>query len=194
MKALITGATRGPGKAIAIKFARAGFETYAMGRDRVALEDIRSEAGVQPMALDLTDRDAVRLVVEGMQPDVIVHSALRWPDITDFSKLAEAEIDMALEVNLSASWHLTRVALPSMLAKESGAIIVITPEITGNDLLKQAISAAGKSFADGFHSEYASKGISASHFFSGRAQHELVAEQALNMVHAKFGGTFLNAH
>jgi len=74
-KALVTGATRAPGRLIATTLAKGGWEVHALGRDRVVLEEKRGDHGIAPMAMDLTDRDYVRFVVEGMEPEAVIRAA-----------------------------------------------------------------------------------------------------------------------
>lgn len=146
-KALVTGATRVPGRVIATTLAREGWEVHALGRDRIALDEMRGEHGILPLAMDLTDREYVRFVAEGLEPDVLVHAALRWPEQTRFLGLAEADIDMALEVNLSATLHVTRAVLPSMIERGRGALVMICREDSD---MKNAIERAAAWAIDGF--------------------------------------------
>ncbi len=146
-KALVTGATRAPGRAIATALAKEGWEVHALGRDRIALDEMRGEYGIVPLAVDLTDREYVRSVAEGLEPDVLVHAALRWPGEARFLGLAEADIDMALEVNLSATLHVTRAVLPLMIARSRGALVMVS--LDEGDT-KSAIERAAAGAVDGF--------------------------------------------
>lgn len=158
-KALVTGATRGPGRAIATALVTAGYETYALGRDRVILEELRGDFGVMPMAIDLTDREALRMVVDGMQPDIVVHAALRWPESGHFSQLGEADIDMALEVNISATLHVTRSVLPAMRERGRGAVLLVLPNVGAEaTLLERTVAGAGGAFVDALGRELAGSG------------------------------------
>lgn len=169
-RALVTGATRGAGRAVAAALAHAGYETCALGRDRLVLEELRSDFGVLPMAIDLTDREAVRLIFEGMCPDIVVHAALRWPAEMAFEKLAEADIDMALEVNLSATLHLTRTVLPAMKERGRGALFIVSPG-NGEDgpLLDKTVTGASRAFADALEAQLAHDGVAVRHVFAGEA-------------------------
>jgi len=153
---------------VAAALACAGYETCALGRDRLVLEELRSDFGVLPMAIDLTDREAVRMIVEGMKPDIVVHAALRWPTETAFEKLREADIDMALEVNLSATLHLTRLVLPAMKERGRGALFVVSPgsgEIP--PLLERSVTGASEAFAEALHTELVGDGIIVQSLFCG---------------------------
>lgn len=169
-KALVTGATRGAGRAVASALAAAGYETYALGRDRGVLEELRADYGVIPMAIDLTDREAVRLVVEGMRPDILVHAALRWPTEQGFLDLSEADIDMALEVNLSATLHMTHTVLPTMRERRQGAVVLVAPCASASPtLLERTAEGAGRAFADALQSELSGSGVAVSAVCAGEA-------------------------
>ena len=65
--AIVTGATSGIGRAIALGLHAAGYHVLALGRDAGALADLRS-AGLQAEALDVTDRAAVTARLGGSAP------------------------------------------------------------------------------------------------------------------------------
>jgi NADP-dependent 3-hydroxy acid dehydrogenase YdfG len=158
--ALVTGATRGAGRAIAVALAMAGWRTYALGRDRAVLDEMRAGCGVQPLAMDLTDRDDLRVIAGDMRLDALIHAPLRWPQEGRFVDLREADIDMALEVNLSATLHLTHAILPSMIAARSGHIVLISPGVSSDrSLVRATVGSAVAAFADGLRSEFASSGV-----------------------------------
>ncbi|OAP36644.1 hypothetical protein AU381_19350 [Sinorhizobium glycinis] len=182
-KALVTGATRAPGRVIAATLADAGWEVHALGRDRVVLEEMRANHGIVPMAMDLTDRDYVRFVVEGMEPDVLVHSALRWPDKARFLNLSEADIDMALEVNLSATIHLTRAVLPSMIARRQGALLMVSPEESGAaSLIERTVASAVNGLAHALRSEISNTGVSVHYLAFENHTSQQLGEEALSLL------------
>lgn len=160
MKALVTGATRAPGRAIAISLAKEGWEVHALGRDRIALDEMRGEYGIVPLAVDLTDREYVRAVAEGLEPDILVHAVLRWPEEARFLGLAEADIDMALEVNLSATLHITRAVLPSMIERGRGALVMLSLDRgDAKSAIERAAAGAIDGFADALDEEVRGAGV-----------------------------------
>jgi short-subunit dehydrogenase len=103
-----------------------------------------------------------------MCPDIVVHAALRWPTETAFEKLREADIDMALEVNLSATLHLTRLVLPTMKERGGGTVIVVSPDICeAQPLLEKSVSGASQAFVEALHAELADDGIIARSLLCG---------------------------
>lgn len=155
--ALVTGATRTIGREIAIALANGGWQVFAQGRNRRALEELLADHGIRPLALDLTDRDEVLAIVGEVTPDLVVHATHRWPEKPDFLELDEQEVDVALEVNLSTVLHLARAALPAMRTKRQGAIIAVL--LSSNELLTSMVSAAVKDFMCNLQRELSRSGV-----------------------------------
>ena len=149
--ALVTGATRGTGRALATALTEAGWRVHALGRDRLVLDELRASHGILPMHADLTDRDQLRALTDEIEIDALVHAALRLPHAARFSELSEADIDMALEVNLSSTLHLSH-ALLSRLAARRGDLVIALPE--GSGLLPRTLAAALTEFASGLAAEF----------------------------------------
>jgi len=112
--AIVTGATRGIGLAIVAGLGDAGWTVHAMGRDRSLLEDSRACHGTLPLALDLTDRESCAETLRALGVDTLVHTAFRLPHAHTLTAADEADLDTALEVNLSAIRHIVRALLPGM--------------------------------------------------------------------------------
>lgn len=178
--ALVTGATRGAGRAIACALAEAGWTVWGLGRDRHVLDELRADHGIVPFALDLTDRDELRALAGGIRPDVVIHAALRWPEAERFLATEEAEIDMAFEVNLSATLHLTRALLPAMLDAHRGAIRVVVPAPTeAASMILQMVGAATAAFARGLARELAGAGVTVGLIEAGAASDAETARAVL---------------
>ena len=174
--ALVTGATRGAGRAIAIALAEAGWRTHALGRDRTMLDEMRADFGIVPLAMDLTDRDELCAIAGEMQLDALIHAALRWPSQGCFLEIDEAEIDMALEVNLSATLQLTHGVLPSMIAAGRGEVVLVSPAAHPDTPLIQAtIDGAISAFAGALHAEVSPLGVAVSIADSGEPPFEAMA-------------------
>ncbi|MFC5386686.1 SDR family oxidoreductase [Aquamicrobium segne] len=120
---LVTGATSGIGRAIALVLAKAGHEVYALGRSRAALSELSSmQAGIVPIAADVTDREALEAALSGLAIDVLVNNAGLMPPLGDFADMNIADIDATLEVNLGAAIVLARLVAPQMRERGSGHI------------------------------------------------------------------------
>lgn len=134
--ALVTGGSRGIGRAIALGLARAGCKVavgYRSGRDQAeaAVREI-AETGGAAVALgaDLGDPDqAARLIArtaEALGPvEILVNNAgIAVP--RPVAEITAADWDEAIRVNLSSVFHVTQAALPSMRAQGWGRIIILS--------------------------------------------------------------------
>lgn len=122
--ALVTGASRGIGAAV----ARALAPTHDLllgGRDAAALQRVADELpGARPWPVELTDSAAVAAAVAGVDRlDVLVHSA----GIAELGPLAEATADVwrrTMEVNVVAVAELTRLVLPLLRAARGHVVLL----------------------------------------------------------------------
>lgn len=73
-KALVTGATSGIGRAIAIALRQAGHEVFAIGRRRDALEVLARDRSIQPIRADVTDGEALARALDGIELDILVNN------------------------------------------------------------------------------------------------------------------------
>jgi gluconate 5-dehydrogenase len=125
--ALVTGASRGLGLAMAEALVGQGARVIVNARDTVALSAASERIGAVPMAFDITDRDAGRaaletIVAEHGALDILVNNAgiqHRRP-LTDWE---DDDFDRVLAVNLSACFRLARDAARLMLPRRFGRII-----------------------------------------------------------------------
>jgi NADP-dependent 3-hydroxy acid dehydrogenase YdfG len=176
--ALITGATSGIGRAIALGLADAGYEVYALGRSRKALEDIRaSRPGIMPVCADVTDRDALESVVADLPIDVLVNNAGMMPRLGNFADMAMADIDAVLEINLSAAVALTRLVVPQMRERGSGHILFTGSSAAHaafpNVAVYSATKAALSGFAAALRADMSPHGIRVTEIVPGRVETQL---------------------
>jgi 3-oxoacyl-[acyl-carrier protein] reductase len=135
--AVVTGSSRGIGRAIAVLFAQRGAAVVLQGRDRTALaevyEQITGEGGrAVPLTAELTDAvDVARLRQQAEEafgpPDVLVANAGGSPvrpslieDITEYDWRA------SVEVNLTATFLTVKAFLPAMKARGRGSVITVS--------------------------------------------------------------------
>ncbi len=153
--ALITGASRGIGRAIAAEMCKDGADVVLVGRDRGALDETAEICvGQRPGAIahviiaDVTDRDAMETTVnEALERfgrvDYAIANAGQSIDSL-LLRLKPEVLDQMLDVNLkSAFWLCGAVAKP-MMKQRAGAIVLLTSiaGLTGNT--GQAAYAASK--------------------------------------------------
>ena len=133
---IVTGATKGIGRAIAATFGKAGANVLATGRNRQELDSVCLEieqagsqavAVVADLALDESPRIIAAQALESFgRIDVLINNAAI---IHDSATLVEFDPDLwklVLQVNLVAPVFLTQAVLPDMIQRGSGKIINIS--------------------------------------------------------------------
>lgn len=127
---LVTGASRGIGRASAIALAEQGASVWAMARSADALQELQRECGAVPIMADLMDDHAVWTALDevaessGGVPDVAVNAAGVF-GVEACESESVASFDAHLAVNLRAPFLVTRYLLPDMLKRGSGLIVHI---------------------------------------------------------------------
>jgi NAD(P)-dependent dehydrogenase (short-subunit alcohol dehydrogenase family) len=130
--ALVTGASRGMGAAIARELAAAGASVALAGRDEATLQEVtrslphgsRSFAVAADMAqtADL-ERLVARVVQELGGLDVLVNNAGFLPEAKQIYNVDLEEWQHVIDVNLRGPWFLSKLAHPHMKARGGGAIV-----------------------------------------------------------------------
>jgi 3-oxoacyl-[acyl-carrier protein] reductase len=133
--ALITGSSRGVGRATARLLGARGYSLILLGRDSAARRESESslrEAGVpfSSFACDLADLEAVdavaRLVLDDVgAPDVLIHNA-GIVERASIATMSSSSWHRQLDVNLNAPFRLTRAFLPEMLRRGAGRILFVS--------------------------------------------------------------------
>ena len=136
MNCIITGASRGLGRAIAEQFAGRGYDLVLSSRDAVALASAAGELGarypairIYSKAADLGDREQTKrlgqwVVETGVTVDVLVNNAGQFIYGSLYNE-EEGVLERLMEVNLYSAYHLTRALLPGMMARKAGHIFNI---------------------------------------------------------------------
>jgi NAD(P)-dependent dehydrogenase (short-subunit alcohol dehydrogenase family) len=137
--ALVTGASRGVGHAIALELARAGAHVIALARTQGALEELDdairaggSEATLVPC--DITDfaaldRLGAAIYQRWNKLDIFVGNAGDLGAITPLAHLDPKVWDQALAVNVTANWRLVRALDIPLRASDAGRALFITSGI-----------------------------------------------------------------
>jgi NADP-dependent 3-hydroxy acid dehydrogenase YdfG len=126
--ALVTGASRGIGRAIAERLAHDDYEVVAAARSRAELDTvvaaIVAEGGRARALLDVSDPQAVAAALVGAEFDVLVNNA-GIGILKPFMELSAAEWQRTLDVNVNALYHVTHAVLPGMIERRSGHVCTI---------------------------------------------------------------------
>ena len=130
----ITGAGRGIGRAIAVRFARAGYAVALTGRSHPHLLEVADEVtdagtAVRAIVCDVTNRKSIERAVEKVQRelgeiDVLVNNA-GIADSAPFATMGDELWDRILAVNLTGTYLCMRVVIPGMLERRRGRVINI---------------------------------------------------------------------
>jgi NAD(P)-dependent dehydrogenase (short-subunit alcohol dehydrogenase family) len=135
---LVTGATRGIGREIALYFYQKGYRVFAVGRTESDLEALRSESnnGIETVVLDVTDNrsvDRARKVIEdstqGAGVDILINNA-GYGQTGPIELLSDEDWTKQYETNVFGLVRITRAFLPQMREKGWGRIINIS-SLTG---------------------------------------------------------------
>lgn len=129
---IITGASRGIGKAVAEIFAANGHDLFLSSRSEVALyksmEELQTKypsVSIKAKAFDLTDKqqakDLGNWCLKYTVPDIIINNAGLFEPGSVHNE-PEGLLEKQLAVNLTGAYHLTRTLLPKMMARRSGHI------------------------------------------------------------------------
>jgi len=132
--AVVTGASRGIGRAIALRLAEAGADVALWARDDAALQRVADEVGAlgvraQATACDVADPAAVRAAAERVRQDlgpvtIVVNNAgavLRKPTL----EISDDEWRQVQAVNVDGTFYVTRAFLPDLI-RASGRVINIS--------------------------------------------------------------------
>lgn len=158
--ALVTGASKGIGKAIAIRFAEQGANvafTYLSSVEQgEALEKELAEYGIQAKGYrsDASQFTAAQELVDSIikdfgQIDAIVNNAGITKDGL-LMRMSEEQWDRVLEVNLKSCFNVVKAALRPMMKKRSGSVINISSVVGLKGNAGQANYAASKAGMIGF--------------------------------------------
>ncbi|MFN0263280.1 3-oxoacyl-[acyl-carrier-protein] reductase [Tepidamorphus sp. 3E244] len=130
--ALVTGASGGIGGAIASALHAQGATVAITGTREDALNELAGKLGdrVHPLVCNLSDAEQVEGLVERAegameQVDILVNNAGITRDNL-FLRMKDAEWDDVIQVNLTATFRLTRAAVAKMMRRRAGRIINIT--------------------------------------------------------------------
>ena len=162
---LITGSTRGLGRALAEAVLASGSRLVATGRNPAQLKDLVERYGdqVRAIALDVTsEQAAITGVAEAIKAfgrlDVVANNA-GYGDVCPVEDMSMAEFRAQLETNLFGVIHVTKAALPFMREQGSGHFLQFSSVAGRIGPIGRSAYAAAKWGVEGF-SEVLSKEVS----------------------------------
>jgi 3-oxoacyl-[acyl-carrier protein] reductase len=169
--ALVTGASRGIGRAIAMKLAAQGATVVAAARERNAaatVDEIVAAGGKAEVAsVDVAEAAAIEALVAGTlerhgQIDILVNNAGITKDQL-LLRMKRADWDAVIATNLTGAFALTQAVLKPMIRQKGGRIVCISSVVGQSGNAGQANYAASKAgligFAKSVAQEVASRNI-----------------------------------
>ena len=188
--ALVTGASRGIGRAIATTLAEQGANVVIGCLSNVALADeavsqIRAEGGAaQVLPFDVTDADLVRAAVGEIvdqhgRLDILVNNAGLSVDVL-LARLKEADWGTVLATNLTGVFHCTKAVLRPMLRARYGRIVNLTSIVAEMGNAGQAAYGAAKAGVGGMTRslarEISGRGVTVNGVAPGFIETEMTAD------------------
>ena len=158
--ALVTGSTRGIGKATALRLAEAGATVIITGRNedraREVAKDIKTRTGSDTFAveLDLGSRESIEAAMERISEavggvDILVNNAGANRDAL-FLRMKYEDWEEIIRVNLTGTFLVTQLALKGMLRKKWGRIINVSSVVAFIGNVGQANYSTAKAGLVGF--------------------------------------------
>ncbi len=142
--ALITGASRGIGAALALELAKLGAQCVLVARTQGGLEEVDDAiraAGGKPATLLPFDLQKAEKDIDMIGPsiverfgrlDILVHNAGALNKLTPVAHIEPRDWAEVMAVNLTASWRLIRSCDPPLRASDSGRAVFLTTGVAQN--------------------------------------------------------------
>lgn len=163
--ALVTGASRGIGRAVARQLARDGFRVVCTARAQQALEklddQIRADGGEATLVpMDLRDGDAIdrlgaQLYERFGRLDALAACAGSLGSLTPAHQVTPALMDEVIGVNFTANFRLIRSMHPLLRSSDAGRAVFVTSGVASNGNAYWSPYAASKGALEGLVRSYA---------------------------------------
>jgi short-subunit dehydrogenase len=174
---VVTGASSGIGRAVAVVFAGSGARVWAIGRSRERLEGLveGAEGDIVSVPADLErEEDLERVASEvragGDRVDVLVHGAGAI-ELGTFSAATAVAFDRQYRVNLRAPLLLTQLLLPALRSARGQVVFVNSSaalKASAENVLYAATKHGLKALADGLREEVSPQGVRVTSIYVGR--------------------------
>ena len=150
-RALVTGGSRGIGRAVALELGRAGADVVVGYRSEAdQAEAVASEVGGRAVQADVSDPEQAKALVEGAGDiDVLVNNAGTTRDGV-LARMLDEDWRSVLETNLSSTFYTCRAAARGMMKRRAGAIVNISSIVGVHGNWGQTNYAASKAGIIGF--------------------------------------------
>ena len=150
---LLTGASDGIGKSLALKLAKEGHKLILCGRDENKLQEVATKCGTeaQVLAFDLNDAEARKEAVAQVKDlDILINNAGVWHKVGDLETIDDDTITEVMNTNLTSQILLTKALLPLIKDKAGTAIINVSSKSGITAQSGQSVYSASKWGMKGF--------------------------------------------
>ena len=175
-KAIVTGATSGIGRAVALMLKAAGHEVLAIGRNAAALADLAA-LGITPLQLDLGSAEGIAEALAGHETDILVNNAGMVSPPGNFCDMQASDILRTVATNLTSALLVSHAITPGMRARGRGHVF-FTGSIAGhtpypNMAVYAATKAALGGFAQSLRLDLSPSGVRVTEIVAGRVESPL---------------------
>jgi len=181
--ALVTGASSGIGRAIAVHLRQNGWQVLAVGRNTKALQALADECGAETLCADVCNPaiiDTLQELLTGRSLAALIHAAGVLPISAPFHAIGPHDISNMLNTNLGAPLHITHALLPAMMQRKSGHIVFIGSSAGRWPHPNAAVYGATKAgislFCDALRCDLLGSGVRVTEIVPGRVQTNLYRE------------------
>ena len=161
--ALVTGASLGMGRAIALALARRGAHVRATGLEPEPLAELARSCGAAALAADLGDRAELEALVDWAGPVDLLVNVAGYGRCQALADVADDETRAMLAVNLAAPIRLTAALAPGMVARGRGHIVNVASIAGLLGVAREAVYSASKAgliaFSESIRYELAGSGV-----------------------------------
>ena len=167
-KAIVTGASRGIGKAIALELASLGFDLALVGRDTSALDAVAEEAQAASGDSDISVVSIPADLADENAPEEIVSQTVRWLGGVDllvncagiaqagsFTEVTPEQWNSIFSVNARAPFFLCKAALPYLKESAKPMVINISSVVGFKGYANQSAYSSSKHALAGFTKVFA---------------------------------------
>ncbi|MCQ2162141.1 MAG: SDR family oxidoreductase [Bacteroidales bacterium] len=168
MKAIVTGASRGIGKAIALELASLGFDLALVGRDTQSLESVADEAQKAAGETEINTVCIPADLSDEAAPEMVVAEAAKWLGGIDllvncagiaqagsFTEVTPEQWNTIFAVNARAPFFLCKAALPYLKESEKPIVINIASVVGFKGYANQSVYSSSKHALTGFTKVFA---------------------------------------
>ncbi|KAJ3655507.1 hypothetical protein Zmor_014635 [Zophobas morio] len=151
-RALVTGASQGIGRDIALQLSKCGAQVFAVARNPHLLSTLRDEdPSIQTLSVDLTDWAATKQAVSKILPiDLLVNNAgiVILKPVPTFD---EDDVDRLFDINVKALINVTQLVTSDLLSRKvPGAIVNVSSQTAKVGLERHAVYCGTKGAVDAY--------------------------------------------